>query len=106
MSKSDEYGEPREPTEKSIGFLPTLEYWQKMYGATMDGADQKAAGVFKNYESQEKLRRLQNELSWVKDGKVSSTACDRVVGRKRKAKYGSYQRWAELMLLWISQHRR
>ena len=97
---------PDEPTEKSIGNVPTLSYWQKTYGSTMEGSDQKAVGVFKDYESHEKLRRLQSELGWIKDGKVGTTACDRVIGKKRKAKYGGYQRWAELMLLWIAQHKR
>lgn len=103
MTKS-EY--PEEPTSKGVGFLPTLEYFQKTYGSTMDGADQKAIGVFKSYESQEKLRRLQNELVWVKEGKASTAACDRVIGKKRKAKYRSYEHWAELMLLWLAAHKR
>ena len=96
----------QEPTEKRIGFLPTLDYFQKMYSKSMEGADQKAATVFRSYESQERLRRLQNELTWIKDGKVSSSACDRLVGKKRKSKYGSYERWAQLMLLWLAQNRK
>ena len=99
-------GDPDNLGEKSVGILPTLDYFQKTYAGTMDGADQKAVGVFKSYESQEKLRRLQAELIWIKDGKVTSAACDRLVGRKRKAKHGSYTRWAELMLLWITQHKK
>lgn len=91
-----------EPSDSRIGFLPTLEYFQRIYSKSMEGADQKAAIVFKNYESQEKLRRLQNELTWIKDGKVSSSACDRIVGKKRKSKHGTYERWAQLMLLWIA----
>lgn len=103
MSKSDD---SEGPGEKGVSFLPTLEYFQKTYGISMEGSDQKAVGVFKSYESQEKLRRLQNELSWIKDGKVSASACDRVVGKKRRAKYTSYQRWAQLMLLWLVQARK
>jgi hypothetical protein len=92
--------------EKKLAHLPTIEYFQKTYGKTMEGSDQKAAGVFKDFESQEKLRRFQNELSWVKDGKVSGAACDRVIGKKRKSKYDGYEKWAQLMLLWLAQSRK
>jgi len=93
-------------SESGVGFLPTLEYFQKTYGKTMEGSDSKAVKVFRDYESQEKLRRLQSELTWVKDGKASRVACERVIGKKRKAKYNSYERWAELMLIWLSQYRK
>ena len=97
---------PEEHSEKRIAVLPTLEYFQRTYSKTMEGMDDKAIVVFKNYETHEKLRRLQNELTWIKDGKVSASACDRVVGKKRKGKHGSYERWAQLMLLWLAQSRK
>ena len=37
----------------------------------MSGNDQKAVVVFREYESQEKVRRLQQELQWVKNEQVS-----------------------------------
>ncbi len=91
-----------EPTEKSINILPTLDYFQKTYSRSMEGMDQKAVVAFATYESHEKVRRLQNELSWVKDGKVSGSACDRIIGKKRKGKFESYEHWAKLMLLWLA----
>jgi len=95
-----------EEQSRGVGVLPTLEYFQKMYAKSMDGADQKAVKVFKDYESHEKTRRLQSELMWIKDGKVSDAACNRIIGKKRKSKYTSYQRWAELMLLWLASHKK
>ena len=103
MTKSPE---EEESANRGLNALPTLEYFQKMYGKMMDGADQKAVGVFKDYESHEKLRRLQAELMWIKDGKASESACNRIIGKKRKSKYQSYNHWAELMLVWISQHKK
>ena len=96
MSKHDE---ENEHVEKRIAHLPTIEYFEKTYGKSMEGSDQKAATVFRNFESHEKLRRLQNELTWIKNGKVSVTACTRVLGAKRRAKYRTFEHWAELMLL-------
>ena len=104
MSKTAREGELA--PGKKIVHLPALEHFQKIYGKTMEGNDQKAVSVFKSYESHEKLRRLQNELSWIKDGKVATPSCDRVIGKKRKGKYLTYERWAQLMLLWITQARR
>ena len=81
--------------------LPTLEDYDKSYGRSMDGNDQKAVVVFKTYETKEKVRRLQAELQWIKGGKVPADICDRIIGKKRQSKYRGYEHWAELMLLWL-----
>ncbi len=83
--------------------LPIIQYYNKMYAVSLGGNDQKAVHVFKNYEPQEKLRRLQSELVAVKNGKASEKACDITIGKKRAVKFQSYDNWAKLMLLWLSQ---
>ena len=88
----------------TVTLIPTLEDYQKRYASTIE-EDKKAVVVFKTYESQEKVRRLQTELAWIKEGKVKESTCNRVIGKKRKGKYQSYSRWASLMLLWLSQHK-
>ncbi len=82
--------------------LPTLVYYEKMYAKNFEGNDQKALFVFRRYESHEKLRRLQNELVCVKNAQAGMSMCDRIIGKKRKGKYQSYERWASLMLLWLA----
>ena len=82
--------------------LPTIEYYQKMYAKNMDNEDRKAVALFKQYESHEKLRRLQSELMNIKSLQVREAALDRVVGQGRKGRWLSYERWAGLMLLWIN----
>ncbi len=109
MTDSDEHEPPESAQpESGSGFLPALEYFQKTYGKTMEGSDQKAVKVFKDYESHERVRRLQNDLMCVKEGKASKAVCDRVIGKKRKAKYTSYEKWAALMLLllWMASARK
>lgn len=103
MTKSPD---EEEQANKGLASLPTLEYFQRTYSKSMEGADQKAVGVFKDYETAEKTRRLQNELMWIKDGKVSESTCNRIIGKKRKSKYQSYNRWAELMLIWLATHKK
>jgi hypothetical protein len=97
--------ESSEDSENLVKFIASIDYFEKLYGRAADGNDQKAVTNFKTFESKEKLRRLQMELQWVKNGKVAETVCNQVIGKKRKAKYQSYNHWAELMLLWIAAKR-
>jgi hypothetical protein len=99
-SQVGEYTE--EEQADSLKALPTLDYFEKRYGRSMQN-DQKAVKVFRDYESMEKLRRLQNELVYVKEQRVGERTCQFIIGRKRAAKHGSYSHWAQLMLLWIAQ---
>jgi len=94
--------EKKEKAEPTIAGIPTLEYYQKTYAVSMDQNDQKAVQIFKDYEAHEKFRRMQQEVMWVRDEKVKTMVLDRVLGKKRKSKYESYKRWAELMLLWMA----
>ena len=89
------------PEEGHISHLPTIVYYQKTYAQSLGDNDQKAVKVFTDYESQEKLRRLQSELLWVKKGQAAEKACDNIIGKKRRSKYRGYSKWAEMMLLWI-----
>ncbi|MCC6953351.1 MAG: hypothetical protein IT290_04470 [Deltaproteobacteria bacterium] len=100
--ESDESAnEPAAAPEVVVKLVPTIDYFQKNYGRSLEGNDQKAVRVFRDYEPNERLRRLQNELQQVKDKKVSENVLHAVVGKKRMHKYQGYDRWASLMLMWI-----
>ena len=85
--------------------IPTVEYYERTYARSLGDNDRKALRVFKDYETQEKLRRLQTELQYVRDGKVSENLMNRAIGKKRAMRFEGYARWAELMLIWISTTR-
>lgn len=87
----------------TIKFIPSLEYYFRMYASGMEGNDEKACRVFKEFEPKEKVRRLQNELSWIKNSQVSLEVLERIVGKKRFLKYETYESWAAIMLLWLSK---
>ena len=89
-----------------LSSLPTIIYYEKTYAKSLGGNDQKAVGVFKSFESQERLRRLQSELIAIKNGHASDKACEVAVGKKRLAKYQKYEDWAALMLLWLTTAKR
>ena len=102
-----EHYESEEPSEEKGGtYTPTIEYYHKTYAISCGGDDQRAVRIFRDYESHEKLRRLQMELQLVKDGKVSGRVCDRLIGKKRKGRYNSYERWGQLMLLWLTSKKK
>lgn len=98
----DELEEGSKKKEQIIKLIPTLDYFQKNYGRSMEGNDQKAVRVFRDYEPAEKVRRLQHELQQIKDEIVADAVMDGVVGKKRKQKYKTYAGWASLMLMWLA----
>lgn len=92
--------------EGKLAQLSTLKYYQRTYAASLSDNDQKAVKVFREYEAQEKMRRLQQELQWVKTGQATEVICDEIIGKRRKAKFNGYDKWAGLMLLWIAALKR
>ena len=92
----------QENQAETIKFIPTIEYFQKMYGASFEGNDRKAVLCYRNYEPREKLRRLQGELLAVKNGRVAPHVCERVIGKKRLQTNKTFEHWASLMLQWIA----
>ena len=81
-----------------IAFIPTIDYLIKNYAKSSSSDDQKAARVFLDFESREKLQRLRNELVHVKNGQVNPSVLDQVIGLSRKSRYQSYENWASIVL--------
>lgn len=104
--KSENGKEDEEESPPIVVLIPTIEYFQKTYGGSCEGDDRKAVQLFADYEAQEKLRRLQQQLIMVRDGRVSEKICHRVIGKKRVVRHESYQGWARLMLQWIASRKR
>ncbi|HQH26965.1 MAG TPA: hypothetical protein PLP17_06175 [Oligoflexia bacterium] len=93
---------PEDRQAQAASALPTIRDYMRTYGASLEGNDLKAVKVFRDYESHERLRRLQGELILVKNDKVPEETCDAIIGKKRRSKYQTYAAWASLMLQWIS----
>ena len=86
----------------SVTAVPTLQFYQRRYAYALANNDQKAARLFKEYESTEMVRRFQSELMWVRNGQVLEQTLDGILGKTRRSKYKGYTEWAKLMLLWVS----
>lgn len=88
-------------------FMPNYQrvhYWVQNYG--MAGIDDKQAlENFIECETREQIKLLQQELMLLMDGKFNEEILDKLVGKKRKVKYGSYVEWAKLMMLWIAGYK-
>lgn len=83
-------------------FLPTINHYMKDYASPLSDNDQKAVRMYKEYESPESVRRLQNELLTVKNSMATETACKVSIGAKRAGQYRSYEQWATMMLMWLA----
>ncbi|MBL7661846.1 hypothetical protein JNK13_03735 [bacterium] len=83
--------------------LPQMLHFLKTYAASSEVDLQRALSTYKMYESKEAVKRLQNELISIKASKVAPAVLDRVISKRRITRYGSYERFAELMILWLLQ---
>ena len=80
-----------EDASASISHFPEINYYLKTYANSLEGNDQKGSKVFFQYESQERVRRLQRELIQIKEGKGSKRVCNDILGKKRENKHTSYE---------------
>lgn len=94
--------EPNAEPDAKITALPTFTYYHKMYGVSCSGNDRKAVGIFREYENQEKVKRLKSEMLSVSQKRVAEEVCDRFIGKNRKAKFNGYDAWARMMLSVLS----
>lgn len=101
--RSGETAKNAESKQKSQAGIPNIKYFDRTYGISCEGNDRKAVKLFKSYETQEKLRRLQRELQLVTEGKIPDSLCDTVIGKKRFHRYGGYAKWARTMMIWITE---
>lgn len=101
MTDEETKSDNKSDDKAALRFIPAIQDFQKRYATSFEGNDQKAARLFREYESKEKLNRIRSELMAVKEGSVAEHICVQVIGKKRAVRFGSYRRWAELMLLWF-----
>jgi len=57
---------------------------------------------FREIEAAEALASLRTELRIISTGNFNEQVIDQIVGRDRKLRYGSYQDWAKLILVWLA----
>lgn len=101
MSDYDPYDE-NPYSSQDVRFIPVIKDYESKYAKSMEGNDLKALRTFRDYESSEKVRRLQQELQWIKGDMVAEDVLDEVIGKKRKSKWQSYSQWASMMLQWLA----
>ncbi|MCB0332548.1 MAG: hypothetical protein KDD55_03550 [Bdellovibrionales bacterium] len=76
-------------------------YWLQQYGNT-GAPDKQAVETFVEVETDEKVRALRGQLYAISQGKLNEPQMDKVIGKARKLRHGSYEDWAKVMLLWMS----
>jgi hypothetical protein len=84
-------------------YLKQVNFYLKNYGNS-GAPDQRCVETFIECETGESIRMLQNELRSITTGNFDEHSMDVNVGPARKARHGSYEAWAKLMLLWIASY--
>jgi hypothetical protein len=77
-----------------------VSQWIKEYG--VPGSDERRAAVgFLEIEAHETISSLRGELIALSNGRFEEATMDKIVGKARKLKYGSYEEWARSLLRWM-----
>ena len=82
--------------------LDKIRVWLQNYGAG-DFDDKRNIENCVICETDEFLNPFIAQLHAVARGEIDEELLDKIIGLKRKAKFGAYDRWAQLMVLWIQE---
>ena len=93
-------GENNASTE--LKALPALLAYQKSYATSLGNNDAKAIKLFKEFESQEKIRRVKSELLAITQGRVADALCIQILGAGRRSRFGSFANWAKYALGFVN----
>lgn len=77
-----------------------VQFWVTNYGFG-DWDDQKAMENFVICETAEVAKPLLAQLYTISQGQYEQETLEKVVGKKRLGKYGTYENWAKLMQMWL-----
>ncbi len=89
------------PSQAGHRFFPKVTQFLREYSGS-DPDDRRSALNFREIEAAEALASLRNELRMISTGNFNEQVIDQIVGRDRKLRYGSYQEWAKLILVWLA----
>lgn len=89
------------PSQSGHRFFPKVTQFLKDYSGS-DTEDRRSAVTFREIEAAESLASLRNELRTISSGNFDEKVLDQIVGKARKLRYGSYQEWAKLILVWLA----
>ncbi|MCB0355307.1 MAG: hypothetical protein KDD64_17365 [Bdellovibrionales bacterium] len=79
-------------------------YWVKYYGDS-GAPDKTGVQLFIDSETGEKIKALRAQLYAISKGQYDERSMDLQIGAKRRAKHGSYEEWAKLMLQWLATYK-
>ena len=81
-----------------------LATWAREYGKA-GAPDQRALQDFMEVETNETITALRAEIVALSHGNFLERTMDGILGKGRKLKHGSYEGWAKMALLWMSEYK-
>jgi len=85
--------------------IPNLDFYRKTYARSCSENDDKAVRICKEFESQDRNRKIKSELISISQGNVSPLLLDRILGKNRPIKFVSWEKWALMMLATFNSKR-
>ena len=82
----------------------SVTYWVKTY-ANPGITDQRAIETFMDCESAEAAAGLRAELQAIRAGNFREESLNLSIGAGRRLKYGAFEEWARMMLIWMSNYK-
>ena len=82
---------------------PKLKLWLDDY-ARGGMEDKRALQDFVECEAMEIVRILRNELIGIANGNFTHETLEAMLGKARPTRHGSYEEWAKMMLVWLSEY--
>lgn len=83
--------------------LKYVKLWLSDY-AKPGVPDKRGLEDFLECETDEIVRLLRGELQGITRGANDEETLKNILGPGRAAKYGTFEEWAKMMLLWIAQY--
>jgi len=79
-----------------------IAYWKQSYGRA-GLPDKKAVAVFLDCESDERVNSFKAQLHSISKGGHDEKHLLPLLGADRKVRHGTFERWAQLMLIWVAE---
>lgn len=83
---------------------PNIKNWYDYYA--ISSTDQRAVEDFIECETAEVVRGFQSELIGITNGDCNEQALQGLMGKQRFERFGCWEEWAKMMLLWLANYRR
>jgi hypothetical protein len=93
------------PKDYPLKGIPNLDFYRRTYARSCGENDQKAVRICKEFESPDRVRKIKTELASISQGNCSPELLERIMGKSRAIRSGSWEKWAFMMIAGFNSKR-